>query len=439
MPGSRFTDIRRFESIDSTNRYLLEEARRGAPGGVVAVADHQSAGRGRLGRRWEAPPGSNLLMSVLLRPDLPAGQRQLACGVVALAAIDAVASVTGLGVGIKWPNDLLGPDGRKLAGVLAETDVVGSPAGSTLRAPIVVGIGVNVNWPGRRPRPPRRAARIGHVAAPAAGTARRPLRAPRCPARRSRTTGRGPGVGPGPGPPGRRLPGPVHHARSPGAGGAGRRGVRGPGHGPHSRGPPGRRGGRRRTDGGDRRRRAREDHGLIPRPRPSDLVRVTFPDHATTGHRCGRLHRLELRPVLGAAPSRRLRGGLRRPHLCRQPAEPGRRRGPDRLRARGHRGSRGRGQDPRRARDRRDRELRRRIPQQPGHPRSGPLLPDQRARYPDVGRGRTPARGVALPPHLDLRGLRRPPPRFRRGVHRGDRRTGPRPRTTRRRPEPTTR
>ncbi len=148
MPGSGFTDIRHFESIDSTNRYLLEEARRGAPGGVVAVADHQSAGRGRLGRRWEAPPGSNLLMSVLLRPDLPAGQRQLACGVVALAAIDAVASVTGLGVGIKWPNDVLGPDGRKLAGVLAETDVVGSPAGSPLRDPIVVGIGVNVNWPG---------------------------------------------------------------------------------------------------------------------------------------------------------------------------------------------------------------------------------------------------------------------------------------------------
>ncbi|MGD0393765.1 MAG: biotin--[acetyl-CoA-carboxylase] ligase [Acidimicrobiales bacterium] len=148
MPGSRFTDIRRFESIDSTNRYLLEEARRGAADGVVAVADHQSAGRGRLGRRWEAPPGSNLLVSVLLRPDLPAGQRQLACGVVALAAIDAVASVTGLDVAIKWPNDLLGADGRKLAGVLAETDVVGSPAGSALRAPIVVGIGINVNWPG---------------------------------------------------------------------------------------------------------------------------------------------------------------------------------------------------------------------------------------------------------------------------------------------------
>ncbi len=72
MPGPRFTDIRRFDTIDSTNRYLLEEARAGAPEGVVAVADHQTAGRGRLGRRWEAPAGANLLVSVLLRPDLPA-------------------------------------------------------------------------------------------------------------------------------------------------------------------------------------------------------------------------------------------------------------------------------------------------------------------------------------------------------------------------------
>jgi BirA family transcriptional regulator, biotin operon repressor / biotin---[acetyl-CoA-carboxylase] ligase len=148
MPGLRFTDIRHFESIDSTNRYLLEEARGGAPDGLVAVADHQSAGRGRLGRRWEAPPGSNLLMSVLLRPDLPAGHRHLASAVVALAAADAVATVTGLTVGIKWPNDLLGPDGRKLAGVLAEADVAGPAAdGATPRAPIVVGIGINVNWP----------------------------------------------------------------------------------------------------------------------------------------------------------------------------------------------------------------------------------------------------------------------------------------------------
>jgi BirA family biotin operon repressor/biotin-[acetyl-CoA-carboxylase] ligase len=156
MPGSGFTDVRHFESLDSTNRYLLDEARAGAPHGVVAVADHQSAGRGRLGRRWEAPAGSNLLVSVLLRPRLPAEQRHLASAVVALAAADAVAGL-GLRLGIKWPNDLLAPDGRKLAGVLAEADL-GSGAGvapgepgerpeGEPPAPIVVGIGINANWP----------------------------------------------------------------------------------------------------------------------------------------------------------------------------------------------------------------------------------------------------------------------------------------------------
>ncbi len=148
MSGTRFRDIRCFDSIDSTNRYLLEEARRGAVEGVVAVADHQTAGRGRLGRRWEAPGGSNLLLSVLLRPPLPADQRQLASSVVALAATDAIAAVAGLEVGIKWPNDLLALDGRKVAGVLAEADLPVSdmPPGA-VPPPIVVGIGINVNWP----------------------------------------------------------------------------------------------------------------------------------------------------------------------------------------------------------------------------------------------------------------------------------------------------
>jgi BirA family biotin operon repressor/biotin-[acetyl-CoA-carboxylase] ligase len=148
MPGTRFTDVRRFDSIDSTNRYLLEEARAGAPEGVVAVSDHQTAGRGRLGRRWEATPGSNLLVSVLLRPNLPGDQRHLASAVVALAALDAVDAVAGMRLGVKWPNDLLGSNDRKVAGVLAETDH-GSPATRTGAgdAAIVVGIGINVNWP----------------------------------------------------------------------------------------------------------------------------------------------------------------------------------------------------------------------------------------------------------------------------------------------------
>ncbi len=137
MPVPRFDDVRHFDVVDSTNRYLLDEARAGAPDGVVAVADHQSAGRGRLGRRWEAPPGASLLVSVLLRPDVPPSDRYLVTAAVALAAAQAVADETGVALGVKWPNDLLAPDGRKVAGVLAEAE------GDA----VVVGIGVNVAWP----------------------------------------------------------------------------------------------------------------------------------------------------------------------------------------------------------------------------------------------------------------------------------------------------
>ncbi|HEX7527359.1 MAG TPA: hypothetical protein VF327_13675, partial [Gaiellaceae bacterium] len=73
LAGTRFRDIRRFSCIDSTNRYLLSEvaSAEGAPEGVVAVADEQTAGRGRHGRTWSAAPGAALLVSVLLRPELP--------------------------------------------------------------------------------------------------------------------------------------------------------------------------------------------------------------------------------------------------------------------------------------------------------------------------------------------------------------------------------
>lgn len=123
--------IRRFDEIDSTNRYLLDEARGGAPEGLVAVADFQTAGRGRLGRTWEAQPGDALLMSVLLRPDgLAADRRHLVVAAVAVAACEALDP---LPVTIKWPNDLL-LDDRKLAGVLAEAE------GDA----VVVGIGINL-------------------------------------------------------------------------------------------------------------------------------------------------------------------------------------------------------------------------------------------------------------------------------------------------------
>ena len=147
MPETRFADIRRFESIDSTNRYLLDEARAGAPEGVVAVADHQTAGRGRLGRSWEAPAGANLLVSVLLRPAIDPGERHLATTAVALAAVDAIRATGVTGVSIKWPNDLVDTAGRKLAGVLAESDLAPTAAADGQPAPVVVGIGINVNWP----------------------------------------------------------------------------------------------------------------------------------------------------------------------------------------------------------------------------------------------------------------------------------------------------
>ena len=146
--------VRRFDEIDSTNRYLADEARAGAPHGLVAVAKHQTAGRGRLGRRWEAPPGANLLVSILLRPEVlrpsgatsalgppgPEAGPQAYTLAVALSAADACGDVAGVHPGLKWPNDLV-VDDRKLAGVLAET------VGPKVAQAVVVGLGLNVGWP----------------------------------------------------------------------------------------------------------------------------------------------------------------------------------------------------------------------------------------------------------------------------------------------------
>jgi BirA family biotin operon repressor/biotin-[acetyl-CoA-carboxylase] ligase len=134
--------IRRFAEIDSTNSYVLDQARQGAAEGLVAVAEYQTAGRGRLDRRWESPPGANLLASVLMRPGCEPDDLHLCSGAVALAAADACAGVTDVVPVLKWPNDLL-LGGSKVAGVLAEADF----DGTRLRG-VVVGIGLNVAWPG---------------------------------------------------------------------------------------------------------------------------------------------------------------------------------------------------------------------------------------------------------------------------------------------------
>ena len=104
--------------------------------GAVAVADEQTAGRGRLGRRWFAPRGTSLLCSVQLRPAVPPEQLPELTGVAARACAEAIAAVTGLEPRVKFPNDLLLAD-RKIAGVLAEAR----------EGRIVLGIGINVNVP----------------------------------------------------------------------------------------------------------------------------------------------------------------------------------------------------------------------------------------------------------------------------------------------------
>jgi BirA family biotin operon repressor/biotin-[acetyl-CoA-carboxylase] ligase len=148
LAGTAFADVTWVTETGSTNADLLEEARAGAPGGRVAVTDHQTAGRGRRGRTWSDPPGSSLLVSVLFRPGevLAPERAHLLTAAVAVSAAEAVGEVAGVELGLKWPNDLVAQaadgDVRKVAGVLAESIL----AGGRLEA-VVVGTGMNVNWP----------------------------------------------------------------------------------------------------------------------------------------------------------------------------------------------------------------------------------------------------------------------------------------------------
>lgn len=129
--------IEYFASIGSTNDRVRELAASGAPEGVVAIAEAQTHGRGRLGRRWESPANRNLYISVLLRPPIDAEAVPLIALVAGLATAEAVAAWAPQ-ARIKWPNDVL-IDGRKTAGILTELYADGeAPA-------VIAGIGVNLN------------------------------------------------------------------------------------------------------------------------------------------------------------------------------------------------------------------------------------------------------------------------------------------------------
>lgn len=133
--------VEHFEEIDSTNTYLKQRVLDGSSEGLVALADFQSAGRGRLDRSWNSPPRASLLFSVLLRPALGANDLQLVVAAVALATRSALERLSGLRAQLKWPNDLV-VEGRKLGGVLAE--VVVTPNGFD----VVVGVGLNLTYEG---------------------------------------------------------------------------------------------------------------------------------------------------------------------------------------------------------------------------------------------------------------------------------------------------
>ena len=123
---------------DSTNRVAMEMAENGAKHGTVVVADAQTAGRGRMGRRWVSPAGKNLYVSLLLRPSVPTVDAPRLALVAGVALADAVEAV-GVPAALKWPNDLY-CGGRKAAGILAE--MASDPDGVRH---VVIGVGLNVN------------------------------------------------------------------------------------------------------------------------------------------------------------------------------------------------------------------------------------------------------------------------------------------------------
>jgi BirA family biotin operon repressor/biotin-[acetyl-CoA-carboxylase] ligase len=125
-----------YDSLPSTNSEAIRLALEGAAEGLCIIASEQTAGRGRLGRKWLSPMGAGLYFSMLLRPSIPTNQWPLLTLITALAVHDALKESCQLETDIKWPNDVMA-DGRKLCGILAET------VETTHGRAVVVGVGLN--------------------------------------------------------------------------------------------------------------------------------------------------------------------------------------------------------------------------------------------------------------------------------------------------------
>jgi BirA family biotin operon repressor/biotin-[acetyl-CoA-carboxylase] ligase len=136
-PGELWTAVEVRERTGSTNADVVAAARAGTPEGLVVVAEQQTAGRGRLDRRWESPPRAGLAFSVLLRPAVPGSRLGWLPLLAGVALVETVRRQAEVNAALKWPNDLL-VDERKCAGILAEAVPESAPA-------VVLGIGLNVS------------------------------------------------------------------------------------------------------------------------------------------------------------------------------------------------------------------------------------------------------------------------------------------------------
>ena len=132
--GGLWREVRVVDVTRSTNADLAAAAQDGAPEGLVLLAERQERGRGRLDRTWESPARAGVLLSVLLRPSVPAHSLPLLPLLVGVAAVEAVRAVADLDARLKWPNDVL-VGGRKLGGILVERS----------DGAVVAGLGLNVS------------------------------------------------------------------------------------------------------------------------------------------------------------------------------------------------------------------------------------------------------------------------------------------------------
>jgi BirA family transcriptional regulator, biotin operon repressor / biotin---[acetyl-CoA-carboxylase] ligase len=136
-------EVHALNSVDSTNTYAARLAAGDAPDGTLVVAEHQTKGRGRLGRNWVSPAGMNIYASIILRPRIVPADAPMITLAASVALVKAVRGLYGINAGIKWPNDML-IGGRKAAGILTEMS-----ADPDMVRHVVLGVGIDVNMPMR--------------------------------------------------------------------------------------------------------------------------------------------------------------------------------------------------------------------------------------------------------------------------------------------------